>query len=88
MFQETELGHIVNFIAYQANLGFPERLGPAAGAGPAGVADTGHVDRDRGGRYDQAYLARKMQAEDMKNAKSFLQYEPLSATTLEKFDQW
>ena len=29
-----------------------------------------------------------MQAEDMKNAKLFLQYKPLSAATLEKFDQW
>ena len=29
-----------------------------------------------------------MQADDMKNAKAFLQYEPLLASTLEKFDQW
>ena len=29
-----------------------------------------------------------MQAEDMKNTKLFLQYGPLSAATIEKFDQW
>ena len=29
-----------------------------------------------------------MQAEDMKNAKLFLQHGPLSAATIEKFDQW
>ena len=71
MFQETGLGHIINFIAYQASLGFPEVLGPAHGAGAAAA---GPDDDDQGGRYDQAYLARKMQADDMKNAKAFLQY--------------
>ena len=29
-----------------------------------------------------------MQAEDMKNAKQFLQLGPLSAVTIEQFDQW
>ena len=29
-----------------------------------------------------------MQANDMKNAKAFLQYKALLASTLEKFDQW
>ena len=48
MFQETGLGHIVNFIAYRANLGFPEALGPAAGAGPAGAAAADHDHDDRG----------------------------------------
>ena len=88
MFQETRLGHIINFIAYRASLGFLEALGPAHGMEPAGAAAAGPDHDDRGGRYNQAYLARKMQADDMKNAKAFLQYEALSASTLEKFDQW
>ena len=89
MFQETELGHIANFIAYRANLGFLEQLGLAAEAGIAGAHNAGLVAGYEGaGRYDQAYLSHKMQADDMKNAKMFLQYEPLSAATLEKFDQW
>ena len=29
-----------------------------------------------------------MQAEDMKNTKQFLQYGPLTAAGIEKFDQW
>ena len=29
-----------------------------------------------------------MQSDDMKNAKKFLQYGPLSEATLETFDQW
>ena len=29
-----------------------------------------------------------MQSDDMKNAKTFLQYGPLSAATIETFDQW
>ena len=41
MFQETGLGHIINFIAYRASLGFPEALGPAHGMEPAGAAAAG-----------------------------------------------
>ena len=42
----------------------------------------------QGGRYDQAYLERKMQADDLKNAKTLLQREVLSAETLDKFEEW
>ena len=43
---------------------------------------------DHGGRYDQAYLERKMQADDLRNAKTFLQKEVLSASMLNKFEEW
>ena len=61
--------------------------GPGLGATGAagGVAPTG---MEPAGRYDQAFCARKMQAEDMKNAKQFLQMGPLSTATIEQFDQW
>ena len=39
-------------------------------------------------RYDPNYYAQKMQAEDMKNAKTFLQQGPLTAAGIEKFDLW
>ena len=54
--------------------------GAAGGAAPAGM--------EPAGQYDQAFCSRKMQAEDMKNAKQFLQMGPLSAATIEQFDQW
>ena len=38
--------------------------------------------------YDLEYYAQKMQAEDMKNAKTFLQQGPLMAARIEKFDLW
>ena len=91
LFQEMGLGFVTNYINIQANLGYPERLGPMAGPGlgatgaAGGAAATG---MEPAGRYDQAFLARKMQAEDMKNAKQFLQMGPLSAATIEQFDQW
>ena len=61
-------------------------MGPTQEPAPTGAAAVDY--EDRGGRYDQAYLARKMQADDMKNAKAFLQYKALSASSLEKFDRW
>ena len=54
--------------------------GAAGGAAPAGM--------EPAGRYDQAFCSRKMQVEDMKNAKQFLQMGPLSAATIEQFYQW
>ena len=80
------LGIITNFIAYLGSLGRPEKLGPLAGPEPAGAV--GGAARKPAGQYDQAFCTRKMQAEDMKNAKLFLQYGPLSAAMIEKFDQW
>ena len=83
------LGIITNFITYRGSLGRPEKLGPLAGPEPAGaVGGAGPTAREPAGQYDQAFCTRKMQAEDMKNAKLFLQYGPLSAATIEKFDQW
>ena len=80
---------ITNFIAYRGSLGRREKLEPLAGPDPAGaVRGAGPTAREPAGQYDQAFCARKMQAEDMKNAKLFLQYGPLSAATIEKFDQW
>ena len=44
--------------------------------------------RELAGQYSPEFLARRMQADDMKTDKLFLQYGPLSAATIEKFDQW
>ena len=88
VFQEMRLGIITNFITHQASIGHPERLGPPAGPEPAGAAGgAASAGREPVGQYNQAFYARKMQAEDMKNAKLFLQYGPLSAATIVKFDQ-
>ena len=58
-------------------MGHPEKLGPLAGSEPAGaVGGAGPAAREPAGQYDQAFCARKMQ------------YGPLSAATIEKFDQW
>ena len=46
------------------------------------------MGREPGGQYDQAFCSRKMQAEDMKNTKTFLQQGPLTAAGIEKFDLW
>ena len=46
------------------------------------------MGREPAGQYDQAFCSRKMQADDMKNAKTFLQQGPLTAAGIEKFDQW
>ena len=46
------------------------------------------MGREPAGQYDQAFCSRKMQAEDMKNAKQFLQQGPLTAAGIENFDQW
>ena len=74
IFQESQLGLITNFILHRASIGRPERLGPRSGpevAGATGGATP--AGRELAGQYDQAFCARKMQAEDMKNAKQFLQ---------------
>ena len=89
VFQEMQLGIITNFINHRASIGRPERLGPLAGPGPAGAAGgAAPAGREPAGQYDQAFCTRKMQVKDMKNAKLFLQYGPLLAATIEKFDQW
>merc|ERR1712115_431268 len=83
------LGIIINFIAYQGSIGRPEKVGTLTRTEPAGAAGgTGPAAREPAGQYDQAFCTRRMQAEDMKNAKLFLQYGPLSAAMIEKFDQW
>ena len=85
------LGIITNFIGLRASIGCPERLGPLVGPGPGAAGAVGGAapaGREPAGQYDQAFCSRKMQVEDMKNAKLFLQYGPLSAATIEKFDQW
>ena len=86
------LGVIPEFISYRASLGGAERLGPAVAPGAAGAtgAAGGGVSagRELSGQYPPEYMARRMQSDDMKNAKTFLQYGPLSAATLETFDQW
>ena len=38
--------------------------------------------------YDLEYYARKMQAENMKNAKTFLEQGPLTVAGIENFDLW
>ena len=77
LFQEMRLGIITNFINYRASIGGTERLGPTAGPGPAGAArGVAIVGREPAGQYPQEFCARRMQAEDMKNAKLFLQYGP------------
>ena len=89
VFQEMRLGIIINFIAYRSSVGRPEKVGTLAGSEPAGAAGgAGPAAREPAGQYNQAFCTRRMQAEDMKNTKLFLQYGPLSAATIEKFDQW
>ena len=83
LYRENKLGFIAEFVTYRAGLGYRQVLnaappGQVIAAGPGG----------QGGRYDQAYLERKMQAEDLKNATSILQREVLSAETLDKFEEW
>ena len=91
VYQEMRLGIIPDFISYMASLGGTERLGPAVAPGAAGAtgAAGGGVSagRELSGQYPPEYIARRMQSDDMKNAKTFLQYGPLSAATLETFDQ-
>ena len=85
------MGFITNFISLGASIGCQERLGPLAGPGPGATGAAGGAapaGREPAGQYDQAFCSRKMQAEDMKNAKQFLQMGPLSAATIEQFDQW
>ena len=80
VFQEMGLGIITNFISLRASIGCPERLGPIAGPGPGATGAAGGaapVGMEPAGKYDQAFCFRKMQAEDMKNAKQFLQMGPL-----------
>ena len=81
------MGHIAEFVDYRKGLGFPETLKPAP-ASRAGQTGGAAALEDRGGRYYQAYLERKMQADDLRNAKAFLQNEVLSAATLDKFKEW
>ena len=78
------LGIITNFITFRGSVGRLEKLGPLAGSEPAGPAEgAGPAAREPAGQY-----TRRMEAEDMKNAKLFLQYGPLLAATIEMFDQW
>ena len=44
----------------------------------------GEIER----QFDPGHWKRKLQAEDMKNAKSFLQKGPLSTEDIEHFDTW
>ena len=92
VFQEMRLGIITGFISYRASLGGVERLWPAVppgATGAAGAAGGGATaGRESAGQYPPEFLARRMQSDDMKNAKTFLQYGPLSAATIETFNQW
>ena len=92
VYQEMRLGIITGFISYRASLGGSEKLGPAVAPGAAraaGAAGGGATARrESAGQYPPEFLARRMQSDDMKNAKTFLQYGPLSAATIETFDQW
>ena len=92
VFQEMGLGLIIGFISYRASLGGYKRLGPAVAPGAAGAAGAARggaiAGRELAGQYPPEFLTRRMQSDDMKNAKTFLQYGPLSAATIEAFDQW
>ena len=63
-----------------------ERMAPAleggAGGGPANMGN-GDVVR----HFDPAYLTRKTQAKDLKNAKVFLQRGLLTAESIEHFSR-
>ena len=87
VFQEMSLGIITRFISYRASLGGSEKLGPAAAPGAAGTAgaagEVATAGRESAGQYPLEFLARRMQLDDMKNTKMFLQYDPLSAATIE-----
>ena len=92
VFQEMRLGIITGFISYRASLGGSEKLGPAVAPGAAGATGAAGggvpVGRELSGQCPPEFLARRMQSDDMKNTKTFLQYGPLSAATIETFDQW
>ena len=63
LYQESKLGFIAEFVAYRASLGYRQALNPA----PPGQIVAGAGSGGQGGRYDQAYLEGKMQADDLKN---------------------
>ena len=68
-------------------MGHPERLErlPAgAGAGGGIVNHGGNLEAAR--PHDPEYWARKTQAKDLKNAKTFLQQGLLTADRIEQFD--
>ena len=92
IYHEMNLGVIPEYISYRASLGGAERLGPAIAPGAAGAtgAAGGRISAGRGlsGQYPPEFMARRMLSDDMKNAKMFLHYGPLSAATLETFNQW
>ena len=53
---------------------------------PRGVPQ--HIEGEIEWRFDPGRWKRKIQAEDMKNAKAFLRKGPLSAEDIEHFDTW
>ena len=91
IYHEINLGVISDYISYRASVGGAERLGPAVAPGAAGTmgAAGGRISagREFSGQYPPEFMARRMLSDDMKNAKTFLYYGPLSAATLETFDQ-
>ena len=65
-----------------------ERMAPTleggAGGGPVNIANMGNGDVAR--QFDPEYWTKKTQAEDLKNAKVFLQKGILNAESIEHFD--
>ena len=65
-----------------------ERMAPAleggAGGGPANIVNPRNGEEAR--QFDSEYWTRKTQAEDLKNAKVFLQRGLLSEEGIEHFD--
>ena len=85
--KEIAIGHIAEFFRSRQRLGMFERMIPAS-TGMAG----GESNRDGSGQatraLDSAYWMRKTQAEDLKNAKAFLQRGLLTTEGIDHFDAW
>ena len=85
--KEVKLGHIAAFFRGRQELGLYGRMAPntfaMAGGGPGPGANP-KAARPA----DPQYWARKTQAENLKNAKLFLQQGLLKAESLNNFDIW
>ena len=84
--KEVALCHIVEIFRTQRRVGMHERMAPpqeeAGEFTNTAYAGNGDVAR----QHDPKYWRRKTQAEDLKNAKAFLQKDLLSTEGIEQFD--
>ena len=88
--KEVELRYIARYFRMRRTLGMFERMAPAleggAGGGAANIVNAGNGEAAR--QFDPEYWTRRTQAEELKNAKAFLQRGLLSAEGIEHFETW